>query len=33
VYDGTWQDAADAEYGEGVVTVRSALREVSSLAR
>lgn len=26
--DGTWQDAADAEYGEQVVVVRSALREI-----
>ncbi|MDE0547025.1 hypothetical protein [Microbacterium sp. C7(2022)] len=24
--DGTWQDAVDAEYGEGVVIVRSAMR-------
>ena len=27
--DGTWQDAADAEYGPDVVIVRSALRETS----
>lgn len=26
--DGTFQDAADAEFGEGVVVVRSAMREV-----
>lgn len=26
--DGTWQDAADAEFGEGVIVIRSALREV-----
>ncbi|MFS0867535.1 hypothetical protein AB3M83_09435 [Microbacterium sp. 179-B 1A2 NHS] len=26
--DGTWQDAADDDYGEGTVLIRSALREV-----
>jgi hypothetical protein len=26
--DGTWQDAADAEYGEDVVVIRSAMRAV-----
>lgn len=26
--DGTWQDAADADYGEGVVVIRSALRAI-----
>jgi hypothetical protein len=26
--DGTWQDAADAEYGEGLVVIRSAIRDM-----
>lgn len=28
--DGTWQDAADAEFGENIVLIRSAMREVGS---
>ena len=31
--DGTWQDAADTDYGEDVVVIRSAMREVAGLIR